>query len=44
MSGPAGQGLSTPFKRTSCASQYQFQVWGRGSLVSIGRVHCSDWW
>ncbi|MFC5216056.1 hypothetical protein [Streptomyces coerulescens] len=38
----AGQSLTTPFRRTSTDPQYQFRVCG--SLISDGRVTCSDWW
>ena len=38
----AGQGLTTPFRRTSTDPQYQFRVCG--SLKSDGVVRCSNWW
>ncbi|AZQ36180.1 hypothetical protein EJ357_24095 [Streptomyces cyaneochromogenes] len=33
---------AVPIKRTSTDPQYQFRVCG--SLISDGRVECSDWW
>ncbi|NEA63967.1 hypothetical protein [Streptomyces sp. SID12488] len=40
--GTAKQSLTTPFRRTSNDSAYQFRVCG--SLKSNGVVQCSTWW